>query len=145
MAFSEEAGEAVVNGSVDPVEEGDIGFRDPVTDGSPKRWAMFDEGSGVGEGADVRGKMDVEAGVPGRKGERTQLLWGECAAGAKNLINRLEGSRFYKLRVGQNESAGHNTRVVGGAVADDGGDDGPSWLECTGRWEKLNHGAYGLG
>ena len=55
MAFSEEAGEAVVNGSVNPVKEGDIGFRDPVSDGSPKRWAMFDEGSGVSEWTEVRG------------------------------------------------------------------------------------------
>ena len=92
------------------------------------------------------GEMDVKACVPGRKGELQQLLRGKWwSTSAKNRINRLEGSRFYKLRVGQNESAGHNTRVVGGAVADDGGDDGPGWLECASRWEKLNHGADGMG
>ena len=43
MAFSEKAGEAVMNGSVDSVEIGGIGVGDTASDGSPKRRAVFDE------------------------------------------------------------------------------------------------------
>ena len=135
MTFSKEAGESVLKGSVDSVKVGDGGVGNAASDGSPKRRTVFDKGSGVGERAEVRGEVDVEACEPSGQGELKQLLRGKwCTAGAKYRINRLENSRFYKLRVGQNKSAGHDARVVGGAVANDGGDDGPGWLEGAGGW-----------